>query len=273
MIITALKLLKQAESYFNNRSDAEYFIQSLLQKPRYLIYQDILINETEILTRYHQLIKSYKPHMPIAYLVKKAYFMNFELYVDGRVLIPRPETELLIEKTTDLLSQYQIKPKTILDLGTGSGNIAIALAKIYPQAQIIAADISEDALAVSEINIKKYHLSDRIKLIKSNLFLNLNTKFELIISNPPYLDNKEIENLPYSVKNYEPVIALNGGSDGFEIIKQIIEQAPNYLTAKSLLALEINPQHGELLNKLSTSIILDNDYNNLIRFAFIINTN
>ncbi|MCX7785640.1 MAG: peptide chain release factor N(5)-glutamine methyltransferase [candidate division WOR-3 bacterium] len=268
MTVTYQELLKQAQKHFTNSSDAEYFVQALLNKPRYEIFTTQPIQDNQIISQFYNLLRQYQPEMPVQYLVNKAYFLSYELYVDPRVLIPRFETEELVVKTAQKVNN----PQLIIDIGTGSGAIAIALAHLFPQAKIIATDISQDALDVARNNIDKYHLRNRIVFCRCDLFPNyisLKGKVDLIISNPPYVSEDEIETLPLCVKNYEPLIALNGGKDGFETIRRIIDNAPHYLSPKGLLSLEIDPRQVELIKAMKVSVKFETDNQGLIRYAFI----
>jgi release factor glutamine methyltransferase len=259
-------LLDQAKTRSDNPAIAEYLLQGLTNKKRYELYADTSDVPEELLTRFHNLLKTKKPDLPVQYLIHKAYFLSYELYVDERVMIPRFETEELVEKTADKTKN----PKTILDIGAGSGAIAIAMADLFPNTKLVATDVSVGALEVTKINISNYKMTDRIALSQNDLFPPpSNEKFDLIISNPPYIPIDEIETLPPTVKNYEPRLALNGGKQGFEIIERIINQAPNYLATNGLLALEIDPRQLDLIRNLTLSAEFEKDNQGFIRYAFI----
>jgi len=267
--MTYKTLLKQAQEYFSNAATAEYVIQSLTNKKRYELYTDNSPVSEEFVLKFHNLLSGLNTAMPVQYLLHKAYFLSCELYVDERVMIPRFETEDLIMKTANKLRAQSPAPKAILDIGTGSGAIVIALADLFTQAKIIATDISADALEVARINLKKYDFDARIKLCPVDLFPVTNDKFDLIISNPPYIPHDEIESLSPRVKNYEPRVALDGGKDGLEIIERIIKQAPSYLSQEGLVALEIDPRQVDLIKDLSLNAQFEKDNQGLIRYAFI----
>lgn len=170
---------------------------------------------------------------PIAYIVGYKEFWSLKLKVTPSVLIPRPATENLVEKALKLLGH---RPATILDLCTGSGAIAAALAKELPTAKIVAADISEEALQVAKENLK--FAGDRVTLIQSNLFEKITGKFDLILSNPPYIPREVVLNLDPDITNYEPHLALDGGEDGLDFIQKIRQDAPNFLKETGWLILE-----------------------------------
>ena len=188
----------------------------------------------------HRLIKG----DPIQYIIQKQEFFGLSFFVDKNVLIPQPDTEVLVEEVIKILKKTN-NPK-ILDLCTGSGAIAVSLKKNMPQSKIIATDISKKALKIAKRNAKK-HFSE-IQLIKSDLFKKINQKFNLIVSNPPYIKTKAIKTLDKEVQK-EPHIALDGGQDGLKFYKQIIEQAYKYLEDNGHLCLEIGyDQKEEVIN-------------------------
>lgn len=269
MTITYKTLLEQANKHFSSPTDAEYVIQSLTHKKQYELFTDTTAVPKQVYAQFNQLLSKQKPYMPVQYLVNKTFFLSYEFYVDSRVFIPRPETEVLIEKTASLLKKENIIPNTILDIGTGSGAIAIVLTNMFREAKVVATDISSEALEVAKINIDHCGLANKIRLFHINLFPSLNTKYDLIISNPPYIPQDEIENLPISVKNYEPRIALDGGRYGFELIKRIINGALNYLAPNGLIAMEIEPRQQKLIKDLTPNACFEKDNQGFIRYAFI----
>ncbi len=177
---------------------------------------------------------------PLDYILGKCEFMGLEFKVDSRVLIPRADTEVLVETVIELSKEKTGKMR-ILDIGTGSGCIAVSLAKFIPQAFIDAVDISFDALEVAKINAGLNGVKDKIEFIKSNLFDNdiiRQGNYDIIISNPPYIATREINGLDKEVKS-QPGLALDGGYDGLDFYHRIIKDAPNYLKAKGFLIMEI----------------------------------
>ncbi|MCX5751573.1 MAG: peptide chain release factor N(5)-glutamine methyltransferase [Candidatus Saganbacteria bacterium] len=210
---------------------------------------------TKQLKKFNALVARWLEHEPIAYLLGTQPFLGLDLEVNRSVLIPRPETELLVENLLRKITEHSARntEHRILDIGTGSGCIAIALAKDLPNAQVYAVDFSVKALRVAKKNAKKYELSKRIKFLRSNLFQKLKgLKFDLIVSNPPYIPSKVIPKLDKNVKDYEPIKALDGGNDGLDIIRKIIQQAPGYLAPNGILALEIGFGQAKAVQKLAT---------------------
>ena len=208
-------------------------------------------------------------HEPLPYLLGGWEFYGLDFIVSPSVLIPRPETEILVEQallfaqssatkkhglttTTDETHQFRI-----LDVGTGSGCIAIALAKHLPQASIIATDISTEALVVSRQNVEKHNLQTQVRLIECNLITARSGTFDLIVSNPPYIPEAEVPSLQQEVSCYEPIIALAGGSDGLGIIKRLLKQAAHITAPDGAIMVEFNPPQRAALISIARSILPD----------------
>lgn len=185
--------------------------------------------------------------IPIQYIIEKQEFFGLDFLVNENVLIPQPDTEILVEEAISLAKQ--IKANKLLDLCTGSGAIAISIAKNTPIANIVATDISKHALEIAKKNCKK-NGTENIELLQSDLFENINEKFNIIVSNPPYIKTKVIDILSPEVKN-EPYIALDGGQDGLEFYKKIISKAYEYLEKGGYLCLEIGYDQKEEVMKLA----------------------
>ncbi|MGF7453008.1 50S ribosomal protein L3 N(5)-glutamine methyltransferase [Pasteurella bettyae] len=175
--------------------------------------------------------------LPVAYLTNSSWFCGLEFYVDERVIIPRSPISALIEdRFQSLLGK---EPKRILDMCTGSGCIAIACAEQFKEAEVDAVDLSTDALNVAEINIERYNLLDRVFPLQSDLFDNLPTdKYDLIVSNPPYVDQEDLDDMPEEF-HHEPEMALGSGFDGLDITKRILATAANYLNDNGVLVCEV----------------------------------
>ena len=210
----------------------------------------IINNEKELkkqeLECYNKYIKRLINGEPIQYILGKQEFMGIEIVLDHNVLIPQPDTEILVEEAIKIAKQYK-KPK-VLDLCTGSGAIAVSISKYVPEAEIIASDISIKALQIAKKN-DKYN---KIKLIQSDLFNNINDKFDIIISNPPYIKTEEIPKLSKEVQN-EPLIALDGGQDGLIFYRDIVKQAYKYLKDNGKLCLEIGDEQKEAIIEILKS--------------------
>lgn len=179
---------------------------------------------------------------PVAYILGEQDFLGHAFFVDSRVLVPRPETETLVQVASGLLKDRNQGGFRILDVGTGSGCIAITLALTFPEAGVVGADISAEALGVALKNVERHKVHKRVPLYRSDLFNDLPKEFEghfdMIISNPPYIKASELSQLDPDLK-YEPLQALDGGPDGMSIFRKLIARAPRYLRPEGLLILEI----------------------------------
>lgn len=191
----------------------------------YLLKKDLIwlvthdMDEFTCKEAYEDLLKRRRGHEPIEYITQSACFYGEDFYVDSRVLIPRPETEILVDKV--VLTCKDIKEPSIVEIGCGSGIISIMLSRLLPNAKITALDISEDAIAVAKINAKALHVEKNIEFIQSDLLSNLDLeKFDILVSNPPYI----ADDAPLHVGlSYEPSLALYGGSVGDELLRDIID--------------------------------------------------
>lgn len=202
-------------------------------------------------------IKKISTGIPIQYITNNQEFMNLNFYVDENVLIPQPDTEILVE---EVINEYKEKKCEILDLCTGSGAIAISLAKYINESNIVASDISMKALQIAKLNAEKNLVRKKIEFIESDMFNKIyKDDFDIIVSNPPYIKTKVIEELDKQVKN-EPYIALDGGADGLKFYKIIIENAYKYIKNEGKVFLEIGyDQKNELINLFKEN----NHYENL----------
>ena len=253
-----LELLEWTTGYFekhhipNPRLDAEVLLGHLLQKSRLQLYLhfDMPVFQDD-LTVFRELIKKRIARTPISYLTNRKEFMSLDFYVDERVLIPRPETEFIVET---ILKTKGGTPQRLLEIGTGSGVIAIAIAINMPEYEIIATDISKDALGVAEKNRDAHDCTDRITLLHGDLFEPIKTlhssQFNWIVSNPPYVMSGEHDTLSPDIRDYEPHIALFAGEDGLSIIRRLITEAPNYLHPEGKLIFEIGDKQAEQVKEL-----------------------
>lgn len=203
-------------------------------------------------------IKKTSTGIPIQYITNNQEFMNLNFYVDENVLIPQPDTETLVE---EVINEYKEKKCEILDLCTGSGAIAISLAKYINESNIVASDISMKALQIAKLNAEKNLVRKKIEFIESDMFNKIyKDDFDIIVSNPPYIKTKVIEKLDRQVKN-EPYIALDGGADGLKFYKIIIENAYKYIKNEGKVFLEIGyDQKNELINLFKENNHYENIY-------------
>lgn len=175
--------------------------------------------------------------VPLPYLLREAWFSGLPFYVDERVLVPRsPFAELIHTRFEPWLEPGRVS--RILEIGTGSGCIAVACAVAFPDAQVVATDLSADALAVARINVERHGLARQICLLEADLFAGVEGRFDLIVSNPPYVPDAEVLGLPAEYV-HEPALALGSGTDGLESTRRILQDAPRHLEPEGLLAVEV----------------------------------
>lgn len=241
------------------RLEAEVLLSRALGKTRVEIYMNLdkPLAKNE-LAAYRSLIQRRAERMPTAYLMGEKEFMSLTFQVNRQVLIPRPETEILVEEAIRRLTERaEAKgeaPLMIADVGTGSGNIAITLAKRFPTARVVAIDISAGALEVAERNAVRHGVEQRIIFLEGDLLrpleqLETGCRFDLIAANLPYISSTEIPHLPREVL-FEPIIALDGGKDGLLYYRKLIPQAQEYLAPQGLLLLELGSGQAKAARKL-----------------------
>ncbi len=254
---TILKLIQWTTQYFGRkgiaqpRTDAEVLLAHVLKTERiqlYLRYDQPL--QPRELAEYRDVVRRRGAHEPLQYITGRQEFYSLELEVTPAVLIPRPETEILVETALALLKEQGLSSPWVLDLGTGSGAIAVALGHENPQLRILAIDVSVAALAVARRNAKRHSLADRIHLVAMDLCQALSANlavFDLIVSNPPYIPTNDIPGLAPEISSFEPRNALDGGSHGLAVIRRIMDQAHRVLRPSGSLLLEIGQGQAQLL--------------------------
>ena len=303
---TIQKLLIWTTEYFTEkgidqpRLSAELLLSHVLSMKRIELYTQFNKPVTgQQLDRLHNLVKRAGQNEPIAYLIGKTEFYSLEFDITPDCMIPRPETELLVERAIEFLrtrpagnlmvSSMMQKgeisngarngTQLVCDLCTGCGCIAVAIAKNFLNARIIATDICDAALKVAASNIKNHRLENRITLLAGDLFEPLVPqldieKFDLIVSNPPYVSTAEFEALDKNVKDYEPKSALFAGTDGLDIHRRIIQNADSFLKPDAALLLEIGFAQGQAIKTLLeqtgafSEVKIEKDFHNNDRIAF-----
>ena len=248
ILIEGISILKE-NKIKNPQLDVEILLSKLIRKDKkYLILNPKEVLNPEKISIFKNLINRRKKGEPVAYLINKKAFWKNEFYVDKDVLIPRPDTELLIEK---ILQIYSKKPQLrILDIGTGSGCILLSLLKERRKDYGTGIDISKKSINISKINAKLLNLNNRTKFFHSSID-NFNLgKYDLIVSNPPYIKLLNLRYLEKDVINFEPKLALNGGLDGFSKIKTVICKASGLIKKKGKLILEIGFNQKDKVKKM-----------------------
>ena len=248
--------------------DSEILLSKTINKSReeLLINLDQKIDEKNIL-KYRSYLERRSKNEPIAYILEEREFWSKKFQVTKNTLIPRPETELLVDK---LVKIFMGKKLSILDIGTGSGCIVISLLNSLNRSNGVGVDVCKNAIITAKKNGVKFNLQNRLKFFNKSFINIFNQKFDLIVSNPPYIMRKDIKNLSDDIKRYEPRIALDGGNDGLDLIKKVIYKSKEILKINGTLALEIG---NEQIKKVSKILIGNNfriknvikDYKNNVR--------
>ncbi len=227
---------------------SEIFLSSILNKSKtWLISNlDFEIEDKRIIRKFKEFINRRCKREPVAYILEKSFFYSYEFFVNKNVLIPRQETEILVDIALEIIREKKIK--NIIEIGTGSGCISYVLKKKNPLLNIIATDISFDALKVAKKNFKNLN----ILTVCCNLFSGIKSKFDMIISNPPYIKSKDLKRLPKDVKLYEPSKALDGGENGLFFYEKIIKDSIDFLNNNGYILLE----NGYISNVKKISLTL-----------------
>tara|TARA_E500000178_G_scaffold68563_1_gene66051 strand:+ start:548 stop:1387 length:840 start_codon:yes stop_codon:yes gene_type:complete len=256
----ALQMINFGSRLLKEQKISSHILDSeiLLSKTLNISREEILINLDKKITKkniiiFNKYLQRRSRNEPIAYILKEKEFWSKKFSVNNNTLIPRPETELLVDR---LIKIYQGKKKIILDIGTGSGCIILSLLGALKNSKGIGIDISKDAIAIAKKNASKHKILERVKFINKSFENIFNQKFDIIVSNPPYIKSKELKNLTDDIKKYEPRMALDGGNDGLDLIKKVIYKSKYILKTNGTLAIEIG---NEQIKKVS-NILIDNKF-------------
>ncbi len=239
-----------------------------------LYLRDYEANEERI-KAFKKALDSYNSGVPLQYIIGETEFMGLKLHVNSSVLIPRPETEILVENVISLIRKESLVSPYILDLGTGSGAIAVSLTKYQPLCRILASDISAEALEIARRNAVLNGVDDRVNFVSADLLdgIGRGEIFDLVIANPPYIPNEEFETLPLQVKN-EPRVALDGGRGGLEFYERIIPESVERLKSGGFLVLEMGDGQSKAVlamleeTKAYCETDVVKDYNGIDRVIF-----
>lgn len=259
LITLGLNILKKEE--FNNPPlEVRLILSKLLCVDKSYIYShgERKVSK-DIENQFVKIIKKRSEGYPIQYILGEKEFMGLDFYIEEGVLIPRADTEILVEHIINFINRYYNGEKTnVLDIGIGSGAISLSIAKYCPGTYVYGVDIDEIAIKIANINKNRLDIKN-VEFLKGDLFepiesLNMGNKFQIIVSNPPYIPKGEIEQLQREVKLYEPRLALDGGIDGLNFYRKITKNAKKILTEKGILIYEIGYNQGEMVSN-----ILDNE--------------
>ncbi len=254
-----LEILDQTSSFFlskgleNPRLQAEILLAAVLEMGRLDLYLHFerTLSDSEV-GCYRQFVKQRLDGAPVQYITGIAGFRHLELQVDEAVLIPRPETEVLVDVALRQLESCD-SPK-VLDMGCGSGAVGIAVACECPSAQVLAVDISPRALRVTRVNADQNQVGERLRMVGGDLFACLNrdtiASFDLIVSNPPYVASLEMAALPPEVREFEPSLALDGGADGLDFYRRLAVEAPEFLAPQGSLVLEVGYNQSQRVTEI-----------------------
>jgi release factor glutamine methyltransferase len=279
--VTVLEAIQKSTDFLGKRNvesprlQTELLLAHLLKMPRMKLYLNferaLTTPETDA---FRELIKRRSQREPLQHIVGSTSFCGYEITVNRHVLVPRPETELLAELGWQFLSTLNPQPSTALDFCTGSGCLAIALAAKCPDAQLVATDISADALALAEENASQNKVAERIQFLQGDGFAALKDRwgerprepglangqngspgvsphqFDLIASNPPYIPSAEIATLQPEVRDFDPRIALDGGADGLEFYRRLASQSKAFLKADGRIMVEFGDGQAEAIQKI-----------------------
>ena len=250
LINNGSKKLKNKKIY-SHKLDSEILLSKVLNKTR----EELLINlnkkiEPKKINDFYKLVDRRSLKEPIAYILEKKEFWSKNFLVNKNTLIPRPETELMVEKIVKI---FKTKDIFILDIGTGTGCILLSILGELKNSKGIGIDISSKAIKIANENSKKHKLTQRTKFYRRSLSEIYQNKFDLIVSNPPYIMRKDIKNLNEDIKKFEPKLALDGGNDGLDVIKKVIYKSKNILKTKGMLALEIGNEQFKKVSKILRS--------------------
>lgn len=222
-----------------------------MSRVQILTYPDKILTEDEECKINEMSVKRIN-RMPMQYILGVCEFMGLNFKVNENTLIPRGDTEILVEKAIDLINKNDYK--SVLDIGTGSGAIAVSVAK-YTAVNVTAVDISNDAINVAKDNAADNGVN--VEFINSDLFSNINKKFDLILSNPPYIEREVIKTLESDVKDYEPLLALDGGTDGLDFYKSITKDCCKYLNENGSIAFEIGYNQSKVVSSFLSAYDFD----------------
>ncbi len=274
--MTVLEVLQATTAYFkkhsveNPRLNAEHLLAHVLGRKRIELYLEFerVLTEPE-LAPLRDVVKHRGEGEPLQHLLGTVEFCGLTFLCDKRAMVPRPETEELVEL---IESRIENRKSRIVDVGTGSGVIALSLAIKFPEAEILGVDISDDALTLAQENAARLNLADRIRFLRSNLLENVDGTFDLVVANLPYISTQDRHTLSREVL-HDPALALFASARGDELVRELIAQAPSQLRADGILALEIGIGQSEALfsalaEKNYRDIYSKNDYSGVTRFLF-----
>lgn len=255
-LVSAVRAIGARNGYASARLEAEILLAQVLKMPRTLLLAHLgdPISSADA-AQFAGMVARRALREPLAYILGHQEFYRLDLLVDRRVLIPRPETEHLVELALNALKQVPHPEPMIADIGTGSGAIALALARNTTQAKIIATDISPDALAVAQLNAARLDLAARIEFRIADLLEGISEPLDLLTANLPYIPLEREPQLPREIRVYEPRLATIAGLDGLSVIRRLLKQVEWHMARSSFIFLEISEEQGEAALDLATALL------------------
>ncbi len=271
-LINATRALGASMEYHEARLQAELLLAHALETTRALLLARLGETITpDIAARYAANVARRAQHEPLAYILGHQEFYGLDLLVDRRVLIPRHETESLVVLSLQRIQRMPHASPVIIDVGTGSGALALALAQHLPQARVFAIDISPDALAVAQTNARHLRLEERVTFRQGDLLEPATELFDLLVSNLPYVPSQRFDQLPREVRAFEPRVALDGGADGLAVMRRLLAQIEAHAARGAVAFLEISEEQGKAAVEMSerqfprATIVLHQDLEGLDR--------
>ena len=254
--MTVREALKRAESRLliegvdDPQMEAQVLLAHLLSMSRAQLYTDLPEPiPADAQDRYDRIVERRAVGEPVAYLTGHREFYGLDLHVDSRALIPRPETELLVELA---LNRASVMERCLIaEVGIGSGAVAVSLARHLPAAIIYATDLSTEALEVAAINCRSYGVEDRVRLLQGDLLGPVPEKVDIIVSNPPYVNRRDLSSLPIEIREHEPRVALDGGADGLDVIRRLLPQVRGSLKPGGTFLMEMGYDQAPRVRELA----------------------
>ena len=252
VLVNATRALGATMEYHEARLQAELLLAHSLDIPRSALLARLDESVApDVAARYAANVARRAKHEPLAYILGHTEFYGLDFVVDRRVLIPRHETETLVELALDAARRTGHVAPVIVDVGTGSGAIALTLAKNLAQARMIATDTSRDALAIARTNAKRLHLESRVEFLQGDLLEPFAGSFDLLVSNLPYIPSQRFDRLPREVRAFEPRVALDGGADGLMVMRRLLQQIEPRAVRGAVAFLEISEEQGKAALELA----------------------
>ena len=259
------------------KAEVEIILCSLLdiERLQLYLYGEKLIND-DIIDKFDKILEKRRTRYPLQYILEESWFYGRRFFVSPAVMVPTPETELLCETAIGFIKKHKLSNPNIIDLGVGSGVIAITLAKELPQCRIMALDISDEALDIARKNAQDLKADDKITFLQSDYFTNIdpNQKYDLILANPPYISEDEYKELPPEVLA-DPKVSLTSGDEGLDAVKIILRDAPDYLNKNGRIMFEIGYNQADRVVELTgdddryNSIVILKDLNDIDRVVIL----